>query len=140
MVAQRTRGRIRTPVPEGGRDRGQVTIEFLGMTPLILLTLVLLWQFVLTGYTWVLAGNAADEAVRKATAVSEYERDAVCDQAGSDKLPDAWVGGAQFDCDTVNGYVTARVSLDVPVLFPGSIAFPFTVEGKAGAIEEELGD
>lgn len=52
------------------RDAGQVTIEFLGMTPLILVTLVLLWQFVLLGYTFTLAGNAADEAVRAATAAA----------------------------------------------------------------------
>lgn len=32
-------------------DRGQVAVEFLGMTPLILLTLIVLWQCVLVGYT-----------------------------------------------------------------------------------------
>lgn len=52
------------------QDRGQVTIEFLGMTPLIILTLVLMWQFVLVGYTFTLAGNAADEAVRAGTAAA----------------------------------------------------------------------
>jgi hypothetical protein len=109
------------------------------MTPLIILTLVLLWQFVLTGYTWVLAGNAADEAVRKATAAQPDNRQAECGQAGRDKLPDAWAGAAEVDCNTVNGYVTARVKLRVPVLFPGTIAFPFEVEGNAGAIEEDDG-
>src|ERR671933_57362 len=49
--------------PDG--DRGQVSIEFLGMTPLIILTLVLMWQAVLVGYAYTLAGNAADEAVRR---------------------------------------------------------------------------
>jgi hypothetical protein len=131
MAAQSTR--------RGGADRGQVTIEFLGMTPLIILTLVLLWQFVLTGYTWTLAGNAADEAVRAATAAHPYDRQNACEQAGKDKLPDAWAGEADVTCDTANGYVTAHVNLQVPVLFPGTIAFPFEVEGKAGAIEEETG-
>lgn len=116
-----------------------MTIEFLGMTPLIILTLVLLWQFVLAGYTWTLAGNAADEAVRRATAAHPYDRQNVCDEAGKDKLPDAWVGDAEVECTTSDGYVTARVSLDVPVLFPGSIPFPFEVEGDAGAIEEDDG-
>ena len=54
---------MRPAVPARARDRGQVTIEFLGMTPTILVTLVVLWQLVLVGYTFVLAGNAADEAV-----------------------------------------------------------------------------
>ncbi|KMS68138.1 septum formation initiator [Streptomyces viridochromogenes] len=115
-------------------DRGQVTIEFLGMTPLIILTLVLLWQFVLLGYTFTLAGNAADEAARAATA---SEGQAACQEAGLEHLPGAWEGGASVDCGVAGDYVTADVRLEVPVLFPGSIGFPFTVEGHAGAVLEE---
>lgn len=118
------------------RDRGQVTIEFLGMTPLIIVTLVVVWQFVLVGYTFTLAGNAADEAVRAGTAAHRGERQAVCEQAGLEKLSDAWRSGATVRCST-SGYVTADVSLKVPVLFPGTINFPFTVHGHAGAVEEE---
>ncbi|KPI25685.1 MULTISPECIES: TadE/TadG family type IV pilus assembly protein [unclassified Streptomyces] len=121
------------------RDRGQVTIEFLGMTPLIIVTLVVVWQFVLVGYTFTLAGNAADEAVRAGTAAPPGERLAACRQAGLEKLGDAWKGNAVVDCGG-SGYVTADVSLKVPVLFPGTIDFPFTVHGHAGAVEEEDGD
>ncbi|MFD5709739.1 TadE/TadG family type IV pilus assembly protein [Streptomyces pharetrae] len=128
------RTRIRHP---RHRDGGQVTIEFLGMTPLILLTLVLLWQFVLLGYTYVLAGNAADEAVRAATEAGPGERDGACEAAGRDKLPAAWEGGAQVSCSGGGGYVTADVTLSVPVLFPGTVDFPFEVTGHAGAVEEE---
>ncbi|MFF4587081.1 TadE family protein [Streptomyces sp. NPDC001388] len=123
----------------GKGDRGQVTIEFLGMTPLILVTLVLVWQFVLVGYTFTLAGNAADEAVRAGTAAPPGARNAACQQAGLDKLGDAWRGNAVVNCGG-SGYVTAEVSLRVPVLFPGTIDFPFTVRGHAGAVEEEDGD
>ncbi|MEV0635317.1 TadE family protein [Streptomyces sp. NPDC050619] len=118
----------------GRRDQGQVTIEFLGMTPLIILTLVLMWQFVLLGYTYTLAGNAADEAVHAATVAEPGERLGACQAAGLDKLPGAWTG--TVDCNTADGYVTADVHLEVPVLFPGSIGFPFTVDGHAGAVEE----
>jgi hypothetical protein len=118
------------------RDSGQVTVEFLGMTPLILITLVLLWQFVLLGYTFVLAGNAADEAVRAATAAAPGERQGACEAAGRDKLPGAWEGGASVECGG-EGYVTADVKLKVPVLFPGAVGFPFEVRGHAGAVEEE---
>ncbi|MET7482626.1 TadE family protein [Streptomyces sp. NPDC005538] len=118
-----------------GRDRGQVTIEFLGMTPLIIVTLVLMWQFVLVGYTYTLAGNAADEAVRAGTAATRGERQAACQQAGLDDLSDAWRGDATVTCGGT-GFVTADVTLKVPVLFPGSIAFPFEVHGHAGAVEE----
>ncbi|MFI6205847.1 pilus assembly protein [Streptomyces sp. NPDC051041] len=118
------------------RDRGQVTIEFLGMTPTILVTLVALWQAVLVGYTFTLAGNSADEAVREGTAAAPGQRQAACEQAGLDKLSDAWREGADVSCATAGGYVTSDVTLRVPVLFPGTIAFPFEVEGHAGAVEE----
>jgi hypothetical protein len=119
------------------RDRGQVTIEFLGMTPLIIVTLVVVWQFVLVGYTFTLAGNAADEAVRAGTAAHRGERQGVCEQAGKEKLSAAWQDGARVTCPPSADYVTADVTLRVPVLFPGTIAFPFEVHGHAGAVEEE---
>ncbi|MFH8800187.1 pilus assembly protein [Streptomyces sp. NPDC017936] len=107
------------------------------MTPLIIITLVVVWQFVLLGYTFTLAGNAADEAVRAGTAAHRGERQAVCEQAGRDKLPDAWTSGAEVSCPSSTGYVTATVTLHVPVLFPGAFAFSFDVKGHAGAVEEE---
>ncbi|MDQ0992789.1 TadE/TadG family type IV pilus assembly protein [Streptomyces sp. V3I7] len=119
-----------------GRDAGQVSVEFLGMTPLILITLVVVWQCVLVGYTFTLAGNAADEAVRAGTAASPGERQGACRQAGLRNLPGAWRGDAAVDCTTGGGYVRAEVGLKVPVLFPGALAFPFTVRGHAGAVEE----
>ncbi|MEU0058534.1 TadE family protein [Streptomyces sp. NPDC006334] len=121
------------------RDRGQVTIEFLGMTPLIIVTLAVVWQFVLMGYTFSLAGHAADEAVRAGTAAPPGERSAACDQAGRRNLPPAWKGNAEVTCGGED-YVTAQVTLYVPVLFPGLIDFPFPVHGHAGAVEEEDGD
>ncbi|MDT0612933.1 TadE/TadG family type IV pilus assembly protein [Streptomyces lancefieldiae] len=131
------RGRVRAAGRDPDRDRGQVTIEFLGMTPTIIVTLVVLWQLVLVGYTYTLAGNAADEAVRAATAADRGARQGACQDAGRDKLPGAWEGGAGVDCGTAGGYVTADVRLRVPILFPGTVGFPFTVHGHAGAVEEE---
>lgn len=120
-----------SPLRRAG-DRGQVSVELLGMTPIIIVTLVLLWQFVLVGYTFVLAGNAADEAVRAATASAGQ---AGCEQAGRRILPGAWQG--TVTCHADGQWVTADVSLKVPVLFPGAIGFPFTVKGHAGAVQEE---
>ncbi|MER6786994.1 pilus assembly protein [Streptomyces sp. NPDC000658] len=109
------------------------------MTPLIVVTLVVVWQFVLLGYTYTLAGNAADEAVRAGTAAEPGERDAVCQEAGTGKLSDAWQADAEVSCGG-SGYVTADVTLHVPVLFPGAFNLPFTVHAHAGAVEEEDGD
>ncbi|MER5446266.1 TadE family protein [Streptomyces sp. NPDC002766] len=117
-------------------DRGQVTIEFLGMTPLIILTLVLVWQFVLVGYAYSLAGNAADEGVRAGTAAPRGERFGVCQQAALKHLSGAWRGAATVEQCDGTGFVTADVAIKVPVLFPGSVSFPLTVHGHAGAVEE----
>lgn len=117
------------------RDRGQVTIEFLGMTPTIIVTLIALWQVVLVGYTFILAGNAADEAVRKATATEPGARQAACEAAGLQHLSEAWRGSAEVTCGG-SGYVTADVRLEVPILFPGTLSVPIPVSGHAGAVEE----
>ncbi|MFS4097635.1 TadE family protein [Streptomyces sp. AF1A] len=119
-----------------GGDRGQVSIEFLGMAPLIVLTLVLMWQAVLVGYAYTLAGNAADEGVRAGTAAPRGERYGVCRQAALRHLSGAWRGGASVARCGGTGYVTADVAIKVPVLFPGSVDFPVTVHGHAGAVEE----
>ncbi|MFW6694810.1 AAA family ATPase [Streptomyces sp. MAR4 CNX-425] len=109
-------------------DRGQVSVEFAGMLPLIALVLVVVWQFVLVGYTYSLAGNAADMAAR-AAAVGD---DPVA--AAEEDLPDAW--DASVSVSSSNGVTTATVDLKVPVLFPGGVDFPFTVSGTAGATDE----
>lgn len=120
--------------PDG--DRGQISVELLGMTPLIVLTLVLMWQAVLVGYAFTLAGNAADEGVRAGTAAPPGERSGVCEQAALRHLSGAWRGGASVERCDGSGYVTADVAVKVPVLFPGFVDFPVTVHGHAGAVEE----
>ncbi|MFI1162512.1 TadE/TadG family type IV pilus assembly protein [Streptomyces sp. NPDC020801] len=131
VIAFRRRSRLRS-------DSGQVAIEFLGMAPTIIITLVLLWQCVLLGYTYTLAGNAADEAVRAGTAAGDQQ--GACVQAGLKDLPSAWQGGAEIRCHGgAPGYIKASVRLEVPVLFPGLIGFPIPVTGHAGAVEEVKG-
>lgn len=122
------------------RDRGQVSVEFLGTMPLVLVSLVLLWQFVLVGYTFTLAGNAADAGAREAAVSEPWERQAACAEAAKEDLPSAWEESASIRCGAAAGsgpgLVEADVALKVPVLFPGFAAFPFTVTGEAGAAAE----
>ncbi|MFF9406776.1 TadE/TadG family type IV pilus assembly protein [Streptomyces anandii] len=129
--------RVRERIPVRLRsDDGQVAIEFLGMAPTIIITLVLLWQCVLLGYTYTLAGNAADEAVRAGTAATG-DRQGACVRAGLKDLPSAWQGDAEINCGPgAPGYLRAEVRLKVPVLLPGVIGFPIPVTGHAGAVEE----
>ncbi|MFE2495912.1 TadE/TadG family type IV pilus assembly protein [Streptomyces scopuliridis] len=115
-------------------DRGQLAVEFVGITPVILATVVLLWQAALVGYTFSLAGNAADEAVRAGTVAETESRQAACERAGAEDLPAAW--SADISCTGDGGdLVKAEVNLEVPVLFPG-FNIPVTVPGRASAIRE----
>jgi pilus assembly protein CpaE len=114
-------------------DRGQVTLETLGMTPIILVTLILVWQAVLAGYTFTLAGNAADEGARALAVGTAADATA----AARSDLPGAWSGNARVGTGTADGQVTVTVALNVPVLFPGFIDFPLTVTGHASAVDEE---
>ncbi|RSS55272.1 pilus assembly protein [Streptomyces sp. WAC01280] len=112
-------------------DRGQVAIEFLGMVPLILITLALLWQVVLVGYTYTLAANAADEGARACAVGGDGPA------AASRHIDGAWTisGGG---CDEGDGdMVHVKVTLGVPALVPG-IGDVFSVVGEAGAVREEV--
>ncbi|MFH9421389.1 TadE/TadG family type IV pilus assembly protein [Streptomyces sp. NPDC017529] len=127
------RGRAGRPGPAD--DRGQVSVELLGLAPLILATLVLVWQFVLVGYTYTLAAHSADKGARAGTA-AETDGPGACMAAAKEDLPGAWQGGAEISCGAEGGLWKARVGLRVPVLFPGAGDFPWTVKGTAGAAEE----
>ncbi|MFI9747417.1 TadE/TadG family type IV pilus assembly protein [Streptomyces sp. NPDC052494] len=108
-----------------------MAIEFLGMVPLILITLALLWQVVLVGYTYTLAANAADEAARACAVGGDGPA------AASRHIDGAWTisGGG---CDEGDGdMVHVKVTLGVPALVPG-IGDVFSVVGEAGAVREKV--
>ncbi|MPY52783.1 AAA family ATPase [Streptomyces acidicola] len=119
-----------------GGDRGSVTLEFAGMFPLLLVVMAILWQCVLYGYTYSLAGNAADEAARAATAAAAVQGDVpgACQDAGSKNLPGAW-SGAFIGCDSDGTVMKATVIAPVPVFFPG-FDTGWEVTGEAGAALE----
>ncbi|MER6311632.1 TadE/TadG family type IV pilus assembly protein [Streptomyces sp. NPDC001739] len=122
--------------PLGGDDRGQVSVEFLGLLPLILLVLVLLWQLVLVGYSYSLAAHAADRGARAATATRDGGAGA-CRTTAEDQLPPAWQAGSSASCTTEAGLWKATVRISVPVLFPGVASFPGHITGSAGAAKED---
>ncbi|MEU6821706.1 AAA family ATPase [Streptomyces atriruber] len=117
-------------------DRGAVTLEFAGMFPLLLVVMAILWQCALYGYTYSLAGNAADEAARAATAAFAAGEGAAgaCSDAARQHLPDAWQDAA-VSCTDEGAVWKAHVSVDVPVFFPGFDA-GWHVDGEAGAAKE----
>ena len=120
-----------------GGDRGAVTLEFAGMFPILLVVMTILWQCVLYGYTYSLAGNAADEAARAATAAYAAGGDpqGACETAGKEHLPDAWQGATTIGCNREGDVWKADVNAEVPLFFPGFDA-GWQVDGEAGAAVE----
>jgi pilus assembly protein CpaE len=55
-------------------ERGIELIEFLGFFPLVLLILVLAWQFILVGYTGIVANGAAREGARAAVVREDIDQ------------------------------------------------------------------
>lgn len=120
-----------------GGDRGAVTLEFAGMFPILLVVMTILWQCVLYGYSYSLAGNAADEAARAATAAYAVDQGAyqgACAAAGSKNLPGAWKD-ATINCTPAGSVMKATVDVKVPLFFPGFDA-GWRVNGNAGAALE----
>ncbi|MEU9098261.1 TadE/TadG family type IV pilus assembly protein [Streptomyces sp. NPDC048361] len=128
------RVRQRSRVVESERDRGQTAIEFIGVVPLILLLLVALWQCALVGYTFVLAGNAADEGAR-AGAAAEGDAAAACHTAATHELPSSFDGDPACPAGASGGMYRATVTLKVPVLIPG-VLNGFPVTGTAAHVKE----
>lgn len=45
-------------------ERGSATIEFIGMVPLVLLIMLILWQFLVAGYAVMVSQSAVNEAAK----------------------------------------------------------------------------
>ncbi|MGE8207124.1 TadE/TadG family type IV pilus assembly protein [Heyndrickxia sp. NPDC080065] len=45
-------------------EQGSATIEFLSMVPLVLLVMLLFWQFLVAGYAVIITQSAANEAAK----------------------------------------------------------------------------
>ncbi|MCT6778786.1 pilus assembly protein [Streptomyces sp. CS7] len=130
------RGRITALRDRRGRDRGQTAVEFLGMTPFIILIMLVLWECALIGYTFSLAGNAADVGARKGSG-AEFAPGLACREGALKDLPDAWSKNAVVTCGgTNNRLYEATVKLQVPVLVPGLFDLDTEIKGTAGSPRE----
>lgn len=104
---------------------GSVAVEAMGVIPVVLLVVALLWQLLLTGLTFVLAGHAAREGAR-ALAVGEPVTRTV-----DDSLPAAWRAGRRV----TTGPDWVEVDVRAPILFPG-IDLGVRVPARVGAAVE----
>lgn len=112
-------------------DQGQVAIEFVGMLPYILLIVVAVWECVLIGYAYSLAGNAADEGAR----VGAVSGVGACEEAAQEHVSAAW-GTDIANCYKSGKLIKAEVTLNLPVLFPG-LNLDIDIVGTGGSPDEE---
>lgn len=114
-------------------ETGFLSVEAAGILPIVLTVALLLWQMLLTGYTWVLGSNAAREAAR-AMAVAEAEGpelDAHLMDVVRGRTPALWHEDVEIDRDGE----TVTVRLAVPIVAPG-MGSPFTLPAEASAPRE----
>ncbi|PBC69582.1 TadE-like protein [Streptomyces sp. TLI_235] len=118
-------------------DRGQATVEFLGLFPLLVAVLVAIWQGTVLAMTFILAGHAAAAGARAAAVHSDARVAALRD------LPAGWRDGATVRLEhwisASGGEQELRavsVDLSVPLLFPGLWRLPLHASGRAGVLEE----
>lgn len=110
-------------------DTGAISLEFLGVLLPVAAVLLSVWQFILAGYTVMLANHAAAEGAR-VLAVHGEDHDAIARAARSD-LHGHWRREitVEVDGDTV------QASIPVPILMPG-VTSPWRIDTSAGAVRE----
>jgi pilus assembly protein CpaE len=104
-----------------GRERGQVSVELLGMLPLLLIAALLVWQLLLAGY----AVNSAENAARNASRAAALGQDG--EDVAKDSLSFGLEKGAKIEVDGEKATVRVRV----PIVAPGVSSSELTVERDA---------
>ena len=92
------------------RERGQATIELLGVVPVLIAAGLVVWQLVLVGHTAWLSAHAARAAAR----AELVDEDAVA--AARSALPDGLEKGLEVERDDDGG---TRVRVPVPIVHTG---------------------
>jgi hypothetical protein len=96
-------------------ERGIETVEFLGFLPLVLLVGAIAWQFIMVGYTGVVASAAAREGVRAAAAREDVNRAVAWGSSGFAGDRRQWRAVSGYPCpDYAGNPVAIEVKLQVP--------------------------
>ncbi|MFI0351594.1 TadE/TadG family type IV pilus assembly protein [Actinomadura sp. 9N407] len=131
------RRRARQVPPDAG------VVEFTGLLPLILVTVLIVWEGFLLGMSATYAGHAANEGARVAAVGGGYDE---VERAAVKRIYGAWADEENIEvvypggerCSPVPlhkdcGYV--RVSIKTPLLIPG-VVLPTRVSARAKVVYE----
>lgn len=114
----------------GTKDRGAVSVEFLGVIPAVLLVVAMLWQLGVVGMTYMWTGYAASAAAR---AAAVHETPLEVREAARDRVP----AGLRSSLQVTTG-PGSRVSVQskVPLVAPGVLDLPWTVQIDRQVVRE----
>lgn len=107
-------------------ERGQSTLEFVGLIAFFGLITAIGFQTVLVGMTWVFAANAANEGAR-AAAVGDGAR-----AAAVARTPEAWQDGL----NVTEGFDEVEVRMRTPLLVDISKDLQLVIPASAGIVKE----
>ena len=116
-------------------ERGQSSVEFIGLMPILIVLVLAIWQVGLAGYTYILAGNAAREGARELSTDNTDEKgDRPYRERAEESLPGAWRRNAKVVIDPKD---EARVVVDlkIPLVLP-TFAGPLHVKSRASSVTE----
>jgi pilus assembly protein CpaE len=108
------------------RESGAVTLETVGVMPVVLIVAVLVWQAVLYGLTFTWSGQASAAAARAV---------ALHGDAGAAARA-AVPGGVAEDMSVLAGADSVRVSIQVPLIAPGIASLPGAVTVERRVVPE----
>lgn len=115
-------------------DQGSFAAEFVGLILPIAFVLLAAWQFILAGYTVVLANRAADDGARF-LAIEGRDQDAIEDAAAAN-LHGHWRRYLEVE-PVERDDREVEVTIPVPMLMPG-MRSPWTITTSTGAVIEGM--
>lgn len=120
-------------------QRGSVTVELIGLLPLVFLILMICWQFLVGVYAVITAQSAANEAAK----VYAITRDYVEAMDAAQHIVSAAGGGISYQDGAIHakgdGYFTAEIDVAVDLVFiPSSIRDNLDPEDRVISFQREL--
>ncbi|AJD89498.1 hypothetical protein JMA_01810 [Jeotgalibacillus malaysiensis] len=103
-------------------ERGSMTIEFIGMVPLVFLTVMIAWQFIAGAHAVILAESAANEAAKVYSVTAEASEAS----SAAEQIVNAAGDHVQFTGAPISGtdQFQAAVSVDIAFVFLPDKFFP----------------
>lgn len=120
-------------------QRGSVTVELIGILPLVFLILMICWQFLVGVYAVITAQSAANEAAK----VYAITRDNVEAMNAAENVVSAAGGGISYQNGAIHangdGYFTAEIDVAVDLVFiPSPIRDNLDPEDRVISFQREL--